>query len=107
MDSITPAALAQRLQAPDPPMLLDVREPGEHAFCALPNSRLLPLGEMASRVEELEDWRGREIVVYCHHGIRSARAAGFLHQLGFTRVLNLAGGVDRWSDEVDAKFPRY
>ncbi|MBN8247114.1 MAG: hypothetical protein J0L84_06685 [Verrucomicrobia bacterium] len=107
MDSITPAALALRLREPNPPALLDVREPGEHAFCALPDSRLIPLGELSSRVEELEDWREREIVVYCHHGIRSARAAGFLHQLGFPRIFNLAGGVDRWTDEVDPKFPRY
>ncbi|MCW5556472.1 MAG: hypothetical protein KIT22_01290 [Verrucomicrobiae bacterium] len=109
MESITPAELARRLQEPDPPALLDVREPEEHAFCALPGARLVPLGELPMRADELADWRDREIVVYCHHGIRSARAAGFLRQLelGFTRILNLAGGVDRWADEVDSKFPRY
>lgn len=107
MDTITPTELSRRLRLPDPPRLLDVREPEEHAFCALPGSRLLPLGELSSRGQELEDWAGQEIVVYCHHGIRSARAAGLLHQMGFTRVSNLSGGVARWSAEVDPKFPQY
>ncbi len=109
MESITPQALFERLRAggPNPPALLDVREPGEHEFCALPGSRLIPLGELADRVGELEDWRDRDIVVYCHHGIRSARGAGLLRQLGFTRLFNLSGGVDRWTQEVDPTFPRY
>lgn len=107
MDTITPAELARRLKLPDPPRLLDVREPEEHAFCALPGSRLLPLGDLVTRGGELADWEEDEIVVYCHHGIRSARAAGLLEQMGFRRVTNLSGGVDRWTAEVDPAFPRY
>jgi len=109
MESISPAELSRRLREPNPPALLDVREPGEHAFCTLPGSRLIPLGELPMRADELEDWRDREVVVYCHHGIRSARAVEFLQQTGlaFTRVLNLTGGVARWADEVDLQFPRY
>lgn len=105
--TITPAELATWLKEPTAPALLDVREPGEHDFCALPGSRLLPLGELAERVEELADWRDREIVVYCHHGVRSAHAIGILRHFGFTRLINLTGGIDRWSLEVDQKTPRY
>ncbi|MEN9674139.1 MAG: hypothetical protein RIS76_35 [Verrucomicrobiota bacterium] len=107
METLTPTELARRLREPHPPRLLDVREPEEHAFCALPDSRLLPLGELGTRAAELADWEDQEIVVYCHHGIRSARAVGMLHQMGFTRVFNLSGGVDRWTAEVDPAFPRY
>ncbi|MBX3733438.1 MAG: hypothetical protein KF791_12685 [Verrucomicrobiae bacterium] len=107
MDTITPAALARRLGDSDPPALLDVREHEEHAFCALPGSRLIPLGELGIRADELADWQDREVVVYCHHGIRSAHAVGLLHRLGFAHVLNLAGGVDRWTRDVDPSFPRY
>lgn len=102
-----PIELAKRLRSEAPPHLLDVREENEHDFCALPGSRLLPLSELAERVEELADWRGLEVVVYCHHGVRSAHAIGFLRQLGFQRLLNLSGGIDRWSLEVDPSVPRY
>jgi len=105
--SITPSALAVRLSASVPPRLLDVREAGEHDFCALPDSRLIPLGELGERWEELSDWRDQEVVVYCHHGVRSAQAIGFLRQHGFSRLTNLAGGIDRWSLEVDPRMPRY
>lgn len=105
--TITPTELAAWLKEPTAPVLLDVREPGEHDFCALPGSRLLPLGELADRGEELADWRDREIVVYCHHGVRSAHAIGILRHFGFTRLINLTGGIDRWSLEVDPQLPRY
>jgi rhodanese-related sulfurtransferase len=73
----------------------------------LPESRLIPLGELLERVEELEDWRDQEIVVYCHHGIRSAHAIAFLRTAGFTQLWNLTGGIDRFSEEVDPSIPRY
>ena len=105
--TVTPTELAERLRSEAPPHLLDVREENEHAFCALPESRLLPLSELGERVEELADWRTAEVVVYCHHGVRSAHAIGYLRQLGFQRLLNLSGGIDRWSLEVDPSVPRY
>ncbi|MBL9174835.1 MAG: hypothetical protein JNL10_14960 [Verrucomicrobiales bacterium] len=107
MDSITPTELHRRLGTPEAPRLLDVREPGEHALGALPESRLIPLGELPERAGELEDWQDSDVVVYCHHGIRSARAGAFLESLGFRRIFNLSGGVDRWATEVDPRFPRY
>jgi len=105
--TLSPTELSQRLQSASPPRLLDVREPEEHAYCALPDSRLLPLSELIERLEELQDWRGEEIVVYCHHGVRSAHAIAYLRQAGFTRLWNLSGGIDRWSREVDPKVPLY
>jgi len=104
---MTPRELAERLQGTAVPRLLDVREPWEHALAALPGSRLIPLGELPLRVEELADWREVDVVVYCHHGIRSAQAIGFLRSQGFTCLHNLSGGIDRWSGEVDLHTPRY
>lgn len=104
---MTPQELSAQLSGTNPPRLLDVREPWEHARAALPGARLIPLGELPSRADEVEDWRDSELVVYCHHGIRSAQAVGFLRSLGFGRLHNLSGGIDRWSVEVDPNLPRY
>ena len=107
---LEPRDLAARLRAAGdapPPRLLDVRQPEENAFAALPDSRLVPLGELPERLEELEDWRDQEVVVYCHHGVRSLHAIQMLRQAGFTRLLNLRGGIDRWSLDVDPNVPRY
>ncbi len=107
MPSISPIELQQRLGSDSPPVLLDVREPEEHAFCSLPGSRLAPLSEIHERLGELEDWREKDVVVYCHHGIRSAHAIGLLRAAGFQRLSNLTGGIERWSVEVDPSVPRY
>lgn len=104
---MTPSELAERLRLPNPPRLLDVREAEEHAFCALPGSTLLPLSEIAERTEDIAGWKDAEVVVYCHHGVRSAHAIGFLRSQGFTRLSNLTGGIDRWSTDVDPAIPRY
>jgi len=104
---MTPSELAIKLRAPEPPRLLDVRQPEEHALVALPNSTLIPLGELPAHLEELEDWKDDEIVVYCHHGIRSAQAAAMLRGSGFANVHNLSGGIERWASEVDPSLPRY
>ena len=107
MSSISPTVLAARLREPTPPHLLDVREAEENAFCALSGSTLLPLSELAERAGELSAWKEQDIVVYCHHGVRSAHAIAFLRGQGFTRLMNLSGGIDRWSSEVDPLIPRY
>lgn len=104
---MTPTELAEKLSSATPPRLLDVRQPDEHAFVALPNSTLIPLGELMMRVDEIEEWKDDEVVVYCHHGVRSAQAVAQLGAMGFANVHNLSGGIDRWSAEVDSKLPRY
>lgn len=92
--TIPPAALAARLAADPAPLLVDVREPVEHAAARIPDARLVPLGTLAA---ECETWpRDREIIVHCKSGMRSARAVELLHRRGFTRVVHLEGGIDAW-----------
>ena len=102
---ITPAALAQRLARGDPLRVIDVREPWEHAIAHLEVAGLVPMQSIPARHAEFA--RDGEIVVLCHHGARSAMVADYLRSAGFTRVLNLVGGIDRWSVEVDRSVPRY
>src|SRR2546430_6373623 len=104
---MSPAELAERLASKNPPRLLDVRESEESQRVALPNSRFIPLDELAERCDEIEQWKEEEIVVYCHHGVRSLYAIHQLSQLGFSKLRNLAGGIDAWAAEVDPTLPRY
>jgi adenylyltransferase/sulfurtransferase len=104
---ISPTELAAKLHSTQPPRLLDVREPEEHAVAALPNSTLIPLGQLSQRVPEIADWKNEEVVVYCHHGIRSLNAIGQLKGFGFAKLRNLTGGIDRWTREVDSSLTRY
>jgi adenylyltransferase/sulfurtransferase len=101
---ITAAELQQRLHAGQPTFILDVREPHEYEICNL-SGYLLPLGELPSRVHELNT--ADEIVVHCRSGVRSARAVDFLRQAGFRKVWNLKGGILAWSDQVDPSIPKY
>ena len=102
---ITPRDLAAKLARGDALDLLDVREPYEHQLARIPGARLLPLGTFALAVPSLDP--AREVVVLCHHGVRSAAAAEYLQARGFRHVSSLAGGIDRWSDEVDPGVPKY
>ncbi len=102
---VKPKALKQLIDAGSNLVLLDVREPFEHELCRIEGSVLLPVGELERRVGELN--RDDEIVVYCHVGVRSARAAEFLSSRGFKRVKNLSGGIMAWANEVDPNMPLY
>lgn len=102
---IAPAALAMRLARRDPILLLDVREEWEHTIVHLDGATLVPMAAIPARAASLD--RALEVVVYCHHGTRSAMVADYLRASGFPRVLNLTGGIDRWSREVDPSVPRY
>ena len=102
---IQPTELKALLDAGQPVLLVDVRQPEEHAFCALPGSVLIPLGELMSRVEEVQP-EGAAVVVYCHHGVRSLSGAAILRRAGI-EAASLAGGIDRWSQTVDPSVPRY
>jgi adenylyltransferase/sulfurtransferase len=107
--SVTPSIdvheLKKRLDAGSPCILLDVREEFEFELARIEGARLIPLGELPSRSQELD--KGSEIFVYCHSGLRSERAAEFLRSNGFTRVTNVIGGIDAWSVEIDPTVPRY
>ena len=102
---MTPRELTDRLARGDTIDVIDVREPYEWEIARIPGARLIPLGSLAQAARSLD--RGRDIVVHCHHGVRSARAAALLRAWGLTRVWNLAGGIERWSDEVDPRVPKY
>jgi rhodanese-related sulfurtransferase len=104
---ITVRELAAKLAGGESVNLLDVRQPQEHAFAALPNSQLIPLGELSRRCTEIQPPDNATLVVYCHHGVRSLRAANILAQLGFRGAVSLAGGIDAWSQEIDPSIPRY
>jgi adenylyltransferase/sulfurtransferase len=102
---MTPGELANRLARGDELDVIDVREPYEWEIARIPGARLVPLGTLPRAISSLDP--RREIVLHCHHGIRSARGAELLRAAGFTRVWNLAGGIDRWSDEVDSTVRKY
>lgn len=103
---ITPLELEKRLEKGDPVVLIDVREPWEAEIATIKGSVLIPLAELEMRVDEEID-RDDTIVVYCHHGMRSMEAAMTLWHLGFENVKNLAGGIARWTDQVDPDLARY
>jgi sulfur-carrier protein adenylyltransferase/sulfurtransferase len=97
--------LERRMRSGQPFVLLDVREPFEFEMARIEGANLIPLGELPARCQELD--REKEIFVFCHSGVRSARAAEFLRSAGFARVTNVAGGIDAWSEEIDPGVPRY
>ncbi len=105
---ISPNRLAELLAGPaeSRPALLDVRFPDEHAWVALPDSLLIPLPELEERADELEALRGRPVVVYCHHGVRSLDGTAYLRANGLDAV-SLRGGIDLYSRTVDPSLPRY
>jgi adenylyltransferase/sulfurtransferase len=103
--ALTPGDLAARLKRGDDIDLVDVREPHEWDICRIEGARLAPLSSFVEAFRTLDS--ARDIVLYCKVGQRSAKAARQLQVAGFKRVWNLAGGIQRWSEEVDPSVPRY
>lgn len=85
--------------------MLDVREPFEFSHARIQGSVLIPLNQIPQRLRELD--AQHDIVVICHHGVRSMQAANFLAQVGFRSISNLVGGIDAWSVECDSSVERY
>jgi rhodanese-related sulfurtransferase len=102
---IDPVTLKARLDRGESVQILDVREPFEIALAPFPGATHIPMGDIPSRLTELDP--DRETVVVCHHGVRSAQVAMYLAQNGFEHVLNLSGGIDAWSEDADPSTPRY
>jgi adenylyltransferase/sulfurtransferase len=88
-------------------VLIDCRTPEEYDCSKVAGSTLIPVQEMGQRLDEVEDLGGREILVLCHHGVRSMKATLLLRQAGFESVRSIAGGIDLWSLAVDPSVPRY
>jgi rhodanese-related sulfurtransferase len=107
MQQITAPELAAWLadDARDKPLLLDVREPNEYAYCHIADSLPMPMQTVPARMNELEE--EAPIVCICHHGMRSMQVAGFLEQHGYGNVINLSGGVHAWAQQVDPDMPTY
>jgi adenylyltransferase/sulfurtransferase len=105
LPEITPRELKKRLDAGEQVFVLDVREPHEYDIARIEGSTLIPLGQVARRVDELD--ATADIVIHCKSGMRSAKAQKILKDMGFSRVTNLAGGILRWSDEVDPTVAKY
>ena len=105
MDTITAKELKSLVDKDKNIFILDVREETEFQICRIPNSKLIPLGSLQERVNELKN--EDDIVVHCHHGGRSAKAIELLKTKGFTKLRNLTGGIEAWSLDVDESVPRY
>jgi molybdopterin/thiamine biosynthesis adenylyltransferase/rhodanese-related sulfurtransferase/molybdopterin converting factor small subunit len=97
--------LKQMLDRKEDVVILDVREPHEFQICRIPNSTLIPLGDLPARINELNS--ADLIVAHCKSGMRSAKACDFLRKSGFSKVKNLKGGILAWSDQVDPSVPKY
>jgi len=107
MSDCTPEELKKRIDAGRPPILLDVRQPEEIAIAAIPGAMAIPMGEVPARLMNIDIHMEEEIVVLCHHGMRSASVVGFLRSHGFEKVRNLVGGIDAYSLSADPSIPRY
>ena len=103
--AISAHELKRKMDAGEPFELIDVRETFEYEIARIDGAKLIPLGEIAERADELQ--REQPIVVHCHSGQRSAHAVRLLQQRGFANVYNLEGGIDAWSDEIDPSVPKY
>ena len=100
-----PEEIQRRLESGENLLLIDVREREEVAVAALSDALVCPLSEAAEWIDRLP--KDQPLVIFCHHGIRSMRVAVALAQRGHENVINMSGGIDLWSTQVDARVPRY
>jgi rhodanese-related sulfurtransferase len=106
MLEMTATELKERLDRGDDVQVIDVREQNEYDTARLPDSKLIPLGQVVSRMSEIDP--NRETVVHCKGGVRSAKAIETLQRAGFEgKLINLKGGITAWSNEVDPSVPKY
>jgi adenylyltransferase/sulfurtransferase len=106
MQEITATELKQKIDAGEDVQIIDVREQKEHDFAKIPNTKLIPLGEVLNRIDEID--ASKETVVHCKGGGRSARAIEALQRAGFQGELkNLKGGITAWSNDVDPTVAKY
>lgn len=106
MKHVTPAQLHEYLNNCDAaPILLDVREQWEFDYCNIKDSILIPMGQLPARLDELDT--SKEIIMICHHGIRSRQMGYYMEQMGFSSITNLDGGVEQWARDVEPTMKRY
>jgi|SRR5579862_8922384 len=102
---ISPQQLRQRLDRGDKLLLIDVREPDEHQICRIDGAKLIPMRTIPANLQALDT--GDDVICYCHHGMRSMDVAVWLRHQGVENAQSLAGGIERWSVEIDSNVPRY
>ena len=105
MRELSPLEVQALLGSPEPPQFIDVREPWELDTAAVAGALPMPMGQVPTRLAELDP--ARPIVVMCHTGRRSAQVGYLLERSGFSQVINLAGGIEAWSTDVDPTVPHY
>src|ERR1700683_3260230 len=98
--------LRARLDAGESILLIDCREQHEYDLVQIEGSRLIPMSELLKRARELDGEQEAELVVFCHHGVRSLQVATWLRRQGFSKASSLSGGIDRWAQEIDPTLPR-
>lgn len=102
---ISPADFKERLDSGEPLVLIDVREPWEFEVCRIDGAKLIPMGTIPANLQALDT--EEDMICYCHHGMRSLDVAVWLRQQGVESARSLAGGIERWSAEIDPHVPRY
>ena len=106
MRHFTPKQLQEFLASTsEQPLLLDVRERWEFEYCSIEGSVLIPMGQLPDKLETLDP--SQEIIMICHHGIRSRQMGYYMEQAGFKHITNLDGGVEQWANDVDMTMKRY
>jgi rhodanese-related sulfurtransferase len=105
---VSPREARERLSAPDSAALIDVREPEELAVARIPGADVIPMQSIPARLQQLEALADDKALFFiCHHGVRSLQVAAWMREHGIENCFSVAGGIDRWSTEVDATIPRY
>ena len=102
---ITAREVKQRLERGEKLLLVDVREPHEHAICQIEGAVLIPMGSIPANLQKLDV--DEDVICFCHHGVRSFDVANWLRTQGVLSAKSMAGGIDQWSVEVDPNVPRY
>jgi rhodanese-related sulfurtransferase len=104
---ITCREVAQKRSKGEQFVLLDCRELQEYELASIDGAQLIPMGQLAERKQELAGNEDKLLVVYCHHGVRSAQTANWLRQQGFASAVSMAGGIDAWALEIEPDMQRY
>ena len=105
---ISPRDLKRRIDAAESIVLIDVREPAEHAIARIQGAELIPMNSIPGNLQRLEMLADESLIVtFCHHGIRSLEVAAWLQARGLTNAVSMTGGIDRWAIEIDQQIPQY
>jgi rhodanese-related sulfurtransferase len=105
---IMASEVKRQIDAGEPIQLVDVREPVEHATASIAGAELIPMNSVPQHLQHIEDLAEKgKLVVFCHHGVRSLMVINWLREQGVAGCVSMAGGIDRWSMEIDPSVPRY